>query len=324
MAQPFGSQIFGWVLEDDIGTSVVGGPVVIENNLFGSGGWIGDHFGGAGVTYRHNTFINGNVPWLNGRLLNISYSPIIGFAFNDNIAFNNEYGMNQQPTIAGTNLLPGLIMTGNVLISRTLDPNRPNCSNTYNLFGNNFCPTSISQVGFANPLGGDYSLLTSSPYHNKASDGTDPGVNMGLLNQEMSGANSMPSPSPSPLPTPSPSPPAGIQVLSGTYGGNVGAAPGNATADLAAACNGKQQCIYTIDYHVIGDPMPGQQKDYVATWRCDSCAPIFSASVPAEAGLGSQVTLSCGAPPMPSPSPSSGCTWTVITSTPTEYHVKCQ
>lgn len=45
----------------------------------------------------------------------------------------------------------------------------------------NFFPSSIEQVGFVNYLGGDYRLAVNSPYKGKATDGTDPGVDMDKL-----------------------------------------------------------------------------------------------------------------------------------------------
>jgi hypothetical protein len=54
----------------------------------------------------------------------------------------------------------------------------------------NFFATDVPSVGFAayrNGNGGDYTLSSSSPYKGKASDGTDPGANITLLNQEISG-----------------------------------------------------------------------------------------------------------------------------------------
>lgn len=84
-----------------------------------------------------------------------------------------------------------------------------------------------------------------------------------------------------------------VNVVSATYGGNCGAAAGNVTAQLAAACNGRSTCTYTIDYHVLGDPAPGCAKTYAAQWRCGTSATTYNATAAAEAGFGSTVTLVC-------------------------------
>lgn len=83
-----------------------------------------------------------------------------------------------------------------------------------------------------------------------------------------------------------------INVVAGTYGENCGATRGNKTSHLAAQCNGKKQCNYTINYTVIGDPAVGCGKEYIAEWRCGS-GEIRSTKAAAEAGFGSVVTLSC-------------------------------
>ncbi|MDQ6654159.1 MAG: right-handed parallel beta-helix repeat-containing protein, partial [Acidobacteriota bacterium] len=198
-AVPFGSQLFGLLLEDNVGTSVVGGNVLIENNLFTSGGWVGDFFAGNGITIRHNTILN-NVGWANGRLLNVSYVPINNFTINDNVVFNNEYGLNYS---AGGSI-SGLAMTGNVLITGTIDPYRPNCFSSYP--AGNFCPADQSSVGFIDAASGNYRLGSFSRYRNQASDGTDPGINQDALEAALAGGTSTPPPTPTPTPTPSPTP----------------------------------------------------------------------------------------------------------------------
>lgn len=86
----------------------------------------------------------------------------------------------------------------------------------------------------------------------------------------------------------------GLQVVAGTYGGNCGQGRGNVTTYLANACNGKANCVYTIDYTAIGDPAVGCAKDYVAEWRCGDDPTIYRASAPPEAGYRRTVDLVCG------------------------------
>jgi hypothetical protein len=181
MSRPYGSQLFGIQLEDNIGTSMVGGNILIANNLFDTGGWIGDLIGGSGVTYRHNTILNnGRGRWADGRMANGIF-PITALAIFDNIVFNNEYGMGCQAPYAQTwtTCWPNLQMRGNVLITGKMDRERPNCSNAYP--AGNFCPATQAAVGFVDPASGNYRLAPGSPFKRKASDGSDPGVNMDVL-----------------------------------------------------------------------------------------------------------------------------------------------
>ena len=48
-------------------------------------------------------------------------------------------------------------------------------------------PKSFAQIGFINASKNDYRLPPSSPYKGKASDGTDPGMDMGLLMAALAG-----------------------------------------------------------------------------------------------------------------------------------------
>jgi hypothetical protein len=95
-------------------------------------------------------------------------------------------------------------------------------------------------------------------------------------------------------PAPAPEPSSGLNIRSATYGGNCGAASGNATQDLASSCNGKIDCAYTVDVARLGDPAPRCGKDFAVSYSCAPDATIFRKSVPSEAGLGSILDLSCG------------------------------
>ena len=83
-----------------------------------------------------------------------------------------------------------------------------------------------------------------------------------------------------------------IHVTTATYGAMCHVAVGNVTKFLADACNGKGMCEYVVQYQTIGDPAPGCAKDFSVQWTC-SAGPGGSAAAPAEAGLGSKVTLQC-------------------------------
>lgn len=71
------------------------------------------------------------------------------------------------------------IMNNNVLPSYGADVScYPSQSQYQNYYVSNY-----TSVGFVDLAGGNYQLASTSPYRNKASDGTDPGVNFPLLNQ---------------------------------------------------------------------------------------------------------------------------------------------
>jgi hypothetical protein len=93
----------------------------------------------------------------------------------------------------------------------------------------------------------------------------------------------------------------GIQVISGTYGGNCkGRLTGgndntpDKTAHLKAVCEGKDVCEYSVVWQAIGDPAYGCKKDYVAVWQCaGGQGSGGTARAEPEAGYGSKVILSC-------------------------------
>ena len=86
----------------------------------------------------------------------------------------------------------------------------------------------------------------------------------------------------------------GIQVVSGTYGGNCPDTDvGNATPFLASACNDKEDCIYIVDMHVLGDPAPGCEKNFLAEWYCGDGKKPHTAALEAEAGTRKALSLHC-------------------------------
>lgn len=85
-----------------------------------------------------------------------------------------------------------------------------------------------------------------------------------------------------------------IKVISATYGENCGAPKGNVSKHIAASCDGKSACSYTVDYKVLGDPAYRCKKNYTVQYQCGEGSGIKSVSLSAEAGLGNQsVQLTC-------------------------------
>jgi hypothetical protein len=83
-----------------------------------------------------------------------------------------------------------------------------------------------------------------------------------------------------------------ITVVEATYGANAGATRGNATNDVASTCNGKQSCEYVVDVDKLGDPVPGEAKDFIVLYRCDGADPKRE-TVPSEAGFRATANLNC-------------------------------
>lgn len=84
-----------------------------------------------------------------------------------------------------------------------------------------------------------------------------------------------------------------ITVVTGTYGRNCSAPPGNVTSALALACNGRSICNVAIDRVPAEGATSGCDKDYAAEWKCGSGTAVYTATVPAGAGRGATVTLAC-------------------------------
>ena len=85
-----------------------------------------------------------------------------------------------------------------------------------------------------------------------------------------------------------------IQVLTATYGANCGAPHGNATTHISTGCNGKDVCKYTVDFTVLGDPVPGCVKEYDVAYGCTGSKAQKGAHVGGEeAGFKKVVVLSC-------------------------------
>jgi hypothetical protein len=85
--------------------------------------------------------------------------------------------------------------------------------------------------------------------------------------------------------------PKGLQIRSATYGGNCGAAVGNATNDLIKSCGGKADCVYRIYVQRLGDPAPGCSKDFRVEYSCSPEAPLRTNVATPEAGFGSVLQL---------------------------------
>jgi hypothetical protein len=86
-----------------------------------------------------------------------------------------------------------------------------------------------------------------------------------------------------------------IKVVAGTYGRNCGAKSGNATTQVARACDGQVACQYKIDTATLEDAVPACAKDFTAEWKCGTAATVYAVTMPAGAMPGEQLRLVCTA-----------------------------
>jgi chitodextrinase len=106
------------------------------------------------------------------------------FDFSNNLLSNGSYGFFGQATAPGTPTLDlffdNYTFTHNVLIGG---------SGTYP--SPTYFPAGTSSVGFVNYAGGDYTLTSTSTYHNGGSDSTDIGADITTLNSYITGVRSI-------------------------------------------------------------------------------------------------------------------------------------
>jgi hypothetical protein len=127
------------------------------------------------VTMAHNTLMSPTNSALQLGLGGTGYTART--VFRDNVAHGGLYSVIGDNVGTGTNAItrymPGGVFAANVLIQTFGSAGFP---------AGSFYPTSPNTIGFANAGGGDFSLLSSSPYRAAGTDGRDPGVDMpGLL-----------------------------------------------------------------------------------------------------------------------------------------------
>jgi hypothetical protein len=84
-----------------------------------------------------------------------------------------------------------------------------------------------------------------------------------------------------------------IKVVSGTYGRNCNAKAGNATAQVAKACDGHGSCDFIIDTAVLEDSAPSCSKDFAVEWKCGNGNAVYSAALSALTGKNDKLHLNC-------------------------------
>lgn len=216
--------------EDTYNSSVPSTNIIIRNNLIKNASLLGTTIWARNAIFTHNTVINTNGNAVYGSMLLNAAAPSPGLIFSDNIGQHNVYGVNPNcgtATLSGNlaNCWPGLTMRNNILIDNS---SQGGLAARYGS-GAVLLPviTSFNDVGFINlsSTPSSYRLSAVSPFKGKASDGTDPGIDVDNLLFGLAGSIPLPSPSPivsppfpsptplatptplqTPIPTPSPSP----------------------------------------------------------------------------------------------------------------------
>ncbi|MHB8623076.1 MAG: hypothetical protein ACYC9J_07710 [Sulfuricaulis sp.] len=84
-----------------------------------------------------------------------------------------------------------------------------------------------------------------------------------------------------------------IKLVTGTYGGNCGAKPGNATDQVAHICDGQSVCDYLINPPGPRDIASNCNKEFRAEWKCGNSAILYAVSVPASPARGEHLHLTC-------------------------------
>jgi hypothetical protein len=101
----------------------------------------------------------------------------------NNIAQAGSYGVKGDGSKAGSETLEDFTYSYQFVRNAVVR----SASSTVTYPGENYFPTSTSGIGFVNMVGGNYRLASTSPYKGKASDGTDPGANIDLVEQHTAG-----------------------------------------------------------------------------------------------------------------------------------------
>jgi hypothetical protein len=176
---------------DNEDSSVPSGNWIVRNNLWlspqpNSGFMLLGHglFRARDVSVSHNTILN---PGTTVTATGVTNGQVV---FKDNIVGNGEYGINCMVNSASLqSCFPTFQMTGNVIVG-TPTPYRPYCTNQGSVVypAGNACVSSAGQIGFVDLVNNDLRLAPTSPFKGKASDGTDPGVDMDALLAAQGGA----------------------------------------------------------------------------------------------------------------------------------------
>jgi PKD repeat protein len=175
--------------------------ITIAHNVFvdvggtwgGGAQWILMSRSPATITIDHNTVFH------TGHVVFVDNGAVSGFVFRNNMARHNEYG------IAGSGASFGLTAIAAYFPSSTITKNVLAGGDAARYPSGNYFPSVSTWLAqFVNQAGGDYRLVSTSPYNNAGTDGRDLGADLGALAaaQQGSGVSDSPSTNQSPVAKP--------------------------------------------------------------------------------------------------------------------------
>lgn len=166
--------VFNILGYDNVSPSQLTQNILMANNVFedvSAANWGGTGRlllinGGDQITLDHNTVFQDGASFVYGY-----GSQTTNFRVTSTIVPQGAYGIFGDASSPGTGALnqyfPGAIVTGNLIVGGTIS-----------YPAGNYCPATMSTVGFVDLAGGDYRLATTSPYRAAGADQTDPGADM--------------------------------------------------------------------------------------------------------------------------------------------------
>ncbi len=173
-------------LQDNEHTSTPATDIQIYNNFAKNVANMLQMKGGDGWVVKHNTTIN-DLPVANAYHVAVVLEgiPSTNWTFRDNIVGYSNYGMSCSIDGKLGTCWPNGIFQNNVAVDFVqggFDTRTWGGSGILSLV-----PRSFAQIGFVDASKDNYRLAPSSPYKGKASDGSDPGVDMGALVAALAG-----------------------------------------------------------------------------------------------------------------------------------------
>ncbi|MGH9823382.1 MAG: hypothetical protein ACREDR_09035, partial [Blastocatellia bacterium] len=123
----------------------------------------------------HNTVIQ------SGNMITAYGGATAGFTFTNNIAPSNTYGIKGDGTSSGNSTLgtyfPAAVLKRNVIV----------ISNSSSYPGNNYYPSSLSDIGFLDLTNLNLRLSPTSPFIGAGTSGSAVGANIDRINREVGG-----------------------------------------------------------------------------------------------------------------------------------------